>query len=188
MDIINKLTKIINDILNGSNIKKGAVKLRTTANGVSIPDATLFGLLYTRENSTQVDVAAKINSYNLYNEKKICLSRQSFINKFTNIDISHYVDLLSRMRELYDQSYCIKNAPNVIAVDGTYSNVHYNVSLSMVMFDATNLIPIELSYHGAKNRGREVEMFCNKIDEIHAQYPNCIFVCDRAYYVKHHFQ
>lgn len=81
-----------------------------------------------------------------------------------------------------------QNVKKLIAVDGTYNNINvFNIkgfletSMNLGFFDATNEIPLFLSFNGIKGKNNELDVLTKYIDENNEKFKNVIFVLDRAY-------
>ena len=61
-------------------------------------------------------------------------------------------------------------------------NVNYKVTLNMGIYDATNKVPINLSFKGFSNRNCEVRLFKEMLADNIDNVKNIIFVCDRLYF------
>lgn len=134
-----------------------------------------LNVFYSKEKSTE-----KTNEVS-----DVEYSRTSFYKQANQIDIDFYEKLSSNVSAICCDILLKthKNVYTFIGVDGTYSNGEdYKPSLNMGFFDILNNIPIEITYEGAENRNKEVEMLTEKIKKDINFFKNKVIVVDRLYF------
>jgi len=124
MNFINKLLNLSSNIkifLNNLNNKLKYSKKTNIINGF------LFKLLYTMNNSTQIDTTITLNIFNNTN-----ISRISYINRVKNIDISVFNDIYNYLNEKINLNfnYNINNDYDytIFAFDGKYLQLKESLS------------------------------------------------------------
>lgn len=124
MNFINKLLNLSSNIkifLNNLNNKLKYSKKTNIINGF------LFKLLYTMNNSTQIDTTVTLNIFNNTN-----ISRISYINRVKNIDISVFNDIYNYLNKQinlhFHDSINNDNDYTIFAVDGTYLQLKESLS------------------------------------------------------------
>ena len=105
-----KLTK-----LNEDNIKR---KRKT-----DIFDAVAFKLLYTKKNSSQPIVTAKLN-----NHTGRSIARSSYADRESSLGIKFYEDLYESISSYISRNCHSRAKKQIIAVDGTHTNVNMSMA------------------------------------------------------------
>ena len=180
MNIIN----VFKDCCNYQTINKlSDIKLRNIVGGIQIQDALIYRFLYSEIGSTKEEISDNINILNNTN-----FSRQSFERKDSNIPLSFYNYILSKICIINnnintDNNIYLADGPNLIGVDGVYNNDHdRNIMLNLGIFDITKNIPIDIGYYGINSRNKEVKLFMEYIQTNISSFRNAIFIFDRLYY------
>jgi len=175
---IKKLTDIFNSECNYQKINTiGNVKMRNVYNGIQLSDLLYYRFLYSKKETTKEQNTSYINSLN-----NTQFTRQAYDAKENNIPIKIYENILSKILELYNNSYN-NDKVKIIAIDGTYSN-DYNIkkSLNMGFYDIENNVPIDIKLCSKENNNKEIKCSINYIKKNIDIFRNNIVVCDRGYY------
>ena len=186
----NKLLKMILDILNlakkiNNYIKKNSCDYVQRNKKTNIFDSVLFGLLMTKNNITQSNSAANINTYT----KRQCF-RTSYSNRYKKLDVKFYKGISDIIDDLYKKKN--KDTKQIVAVDGTYINILNNINnfniknnkkqqtitpLISGIYNVTYKFPESLDIVTHKN---EIKAFTDEYMFKNLS-KNCIYVFDRGY-------
>lgn len=179
LDILNLAKKINNYIKQNSN---NYVQRNKKTN---IFDSVLFGLLMTKNGSTQSNAASDINTHT----KKDCF-RTSYSNRYKKLNIEFYRGINNIIDDLYKQKN--KDTKQIVAVDGTYINILNNIDnfnikdnknqqtitpLISGIYNVTYKLPESLDIVTHKN---EIKAFTDEY-MVKNLSKNCIYVFDRGY-------
>jgi hypothetical protein len=184
IDIMNNSLEIQNIFNNNCTYEKvnslNTVKMRNMENGITIKDAILYRLLYSKINTTKEEIVSIIND--ITNKS---FTRHAFDNKENNISINVYKNILNDLISFYSKKCTDDKSIELkpIAVDGSSNNdKNQNIMLNMGYFDIKNRIPIDLTCYGSGNRNQEILMFKKYIIKNKNKFENVVFICDRFYY------
>jgi hypothetical protein len=187
-NICDSINIIFNDIEN--NIKDfiyeiNDIKTRNTK--VTFTSTLIYSLLYTKINATKDEVVAELNELNEIMGNSKTFNRTTLYEKEIKIPLEFYVDLFNKISKLY-LDFFDKNEKKIVGVDGVYNNTNvFNIkgfletSMNLGLFDATNAIPLFLSFNGIKDKNNELVILTNYINENTEKFKNVILVLDRAY-------
>jgi len=181
MNLIEKLTDIINTVCSSDNINKYSdIKLRNKENGISVKDSIYYRLSYAQQGITKEKIVSKCKLLN-----NTTLTRQSFDRKESHIPVKTYELLLQNITSYYNNLTNPNNIVRLVGVDGCYNiDRDFQINLNLALFDISNCVPLDISSFGNDFRGKEVDAFINLINANKNDFINVIFVCDRLYH--HH--
>lgn len=181
MNLIKKLSNIINTVCSSDNINKySSIKLRNNKNGIGAKDAIYYRLSYAQAGITKEKIVSKCKLAN-----DVSLTRQSYDRKESNIPVKTYELLLHNIASYYDKLTNPNNNVRLVGTDGCYNIDHeFKVNLNLGLFDISNCVPLDISSFGHGFRGKEVTALINTINENKDKFKNVIFICDRLYH--HH--
>ena len=103
--LVNEITSLINE-----NEDKYIIRNKKT----SMKDGIAFRLLYTKKDTTQVSVTAKINDFLDKN-----INRSSYSDRDKQIDIKFYEKLNTIISKITNERKQLKYTKEVFAIDGT---------------------------------------------------------------------
>jgi len=179
-----KLIKLSNDISDLINKNKNKYVIRNKKTNMN--DGLAYRLLYTKKESSQLSVTAKINEF-----MNTTINRSSYSDRDNQIDIKFY-EKLSKLIPI-NTNKRLQYTKQIFAVDGTYGYISKKLGedgfklntnklssspLISGIFNVTYNYPISLDLVKHKNERKAFLDFKTN----YSDYEGNIFVFDRGYY------
>ena len=177
--------KMLNKLRLYAKKNNNSVVLRNR--NINICDALLYKFLYSQKNKTQENITSIINMHNGNN-----YNRTSYVRKEEKININIYKNMYDIVCS-YESKFFPKYSKNIIAVDGTVTNINNKLSklgyklnkndesispLVLGVFNVTYNFPITLELVKHKNERKAFIDFINQKYDI----KNTIYVFDRGFF------
>lgn len=137
----------------------------------------VFNTFFINEN--KVTSSDKVKNF-------LDVERSSLSKKAKKIPVTFFTNLREKLFTLCQKFFYKKGNKfnkKIIASDGTSSIDHnFEVSLNMSFYDATNDLPLNLSFEGHENRNKDVKLSVEYIKNHLSEFKNCILILDAFYY------
>jgi len=182
-----ELSKLIKNYLNENNYTYNK-RVRKT----NIFDGIIFKLLYGQKDASQEKITSKLNSFMNRKTAELKVSRQSYVEREKQIDISCYKGLYNIIDKFASNHIYNNNIKQVYSVDGTHSNLSKTLTkdglkltknneivngLILGVYNVTYNFPVSLELSKTKNERRSYLDFIHNNDK----YKNCLFLFDRGF-------
>ncbi len=181
-----ELSKIVKDFIN--NCKTPDTRTRKT----SIVDGIAFRLSYSQKDSSQDKTTFTLNNFTdrITNSSKV--SRQCYVEREDNIDISIYSALYKLINDYCDTHFYKKKETQIFAVDGTHTLLSKNLTkdglhttkndeiidgLVLGVYNITYDYPVTLDLVNDKNERKAYTDFIKNTEA----YTGSIFIFDRGF-------
>lgn len=173
------ISKIFNKYCNTEAINELSIKkLRKIKNGIDVKKAIAYRFIYCDINSKKQNIAGNINYDNVLN-----FSRQGYDRKENNVPVKMYMEILTDIKQFYNDTYTEDDKYKLIAVDGTYNNdINMDQNMNMGIYDIRDSVPIDIVSYGKQGKNKEVSSLTNYITNNIHLFKDNVIVGDRCYF------